>query len=1093
MSVVSNNILAGASGQGGAGGYEIERSLRFNALDSAFLSKTLPLGNRQTWTWSAWVKKSTLTGNVTFFSAGSDASNRSHFMFDGTNHRLRFFDLPRGVGIVTDQVFRDTSAWYHIVLAADTNQATASNRIKIYVNGSEITHFSSNSYPGQTAGLQVNKNVEHRLGSGIAYPEYFNGYIADVHFIDGQALAPTDFGKTDNNGVWQPIAYAGTYGTNGFHLDFADNSSNAALGTDTSGNNNTWTVNNLSANEVDYAATGTVSSATGATTGPVSRIFDGDLNPNNASYFSVQSSGSHTGTITFSPKLPAGTTIELFGWKGTSASSGVVEVNGTDVSSAISPQYNSPPTWGNVSSAASGGIETIKLYRQDGVQNPAIAGVRVDGVVLVSGTPSNTDSLRDTPTNGTASSGGDPGGEIVGNYSTLNPLTNGSYITLSNGNLEAVGNNGSSNGNYRSTVAVNSGKWYAEVTCQGVGNSNNPRVGIILAENAQSPTNGGGSSTVAYDSDTAAYANNGDLIADNSTVASGTSYTVGDVIGIAVDADNGAVYFSKNGVFQNSGVPTSGATKTGATKTWSGSKNYLFAGSEYNNSKSVWNFGQRAFAYPVSGYKSLNTASLPEPTIADGSQYFDTKLWSGNNTARSISTNFSPDFVWTKLRNVGNNHNLFDSVRGVEKKLRSSADSAEATESGSLTAFNSDGFSLGTSGNVNGNGYTFVAWAWDAGASTTTIAAGSLNSSLYDQSQNWSSYGDNNDKPAESWEDIFDGNGVAAPQMVANSGATAVWTPTSAISFTKLELYANNDGVANITLNGSISTTGTIPAGGGANIGWADVTSLFTTKSLTSIEVPNNNNSDPTRLGAIRVNGKILVDSGVSITTPSIASTVRANPSAGFSIVKYTGNGSANATTGHGLNQKPSLIIYKDTDTATDWRVIPTFINDGHYLALNNTNAIITSSTSYFGTNTSSVLGITGSNSGINNASGKEIIAYCFAPVEGYSAIGSYTGNGSADGPFVFTGHSVAWIMIKRSDAVDNWVIYDVARDTYNIGGRRLYPDLINAESQNVSHYIDILSNGFKARSTGGMLNASGENYIFMSFASHPFKTARAR
>ena len=232
--------------------------------------------------------------------------------------------------------------------------------------------------------------------------------------------------------------------------------------------------------------------------------------------------------------------------------------------------------------------------------------------------------------------------------------------------------------------------------------------------------------------------------------------------------------------------------------------------------------------------------------------------------------------------------------------------------------------------------------------------------------------------------------------------------------------------------------------------------------------------------------------STVSNTDGSITSNVRANPSAGFSIVSFQGNGSTNQTVGHSLNAKPSLVIYKDRDSTSAWRVIATFIDDGHYLALNSNQAGSTN-TSYFGTNTSSVIGISGSNSGIINANGNNIIADCFAPVEGYSAFGSYTANGSStDGPFVFTGFAVAWLMTKRDNANGNWEIHDLRRPGYNPQDDRLLAD--GSATEVGGNNVDLLSNGFKVRNSySGMNNTNGDTYLYAAFAEHPFKTARAR
>jgi len=145
---------------------------------------------------------------------------------------------------ITTQVFRDVAAWYHIVFAVDTTQATSTNRVKIYVNGSQITSFTTSSYPTLNYDCNFNSNVSHRLGiaNDTSYP--FNGYITETYLIDGQALTPSSFGETDTQtGVWKPKAYSGSYGTNGFYLNFSDNSNTTAatLGKDYSGNGNNWT------------------------------------------------------------------------------------------------------------------------------------------------------------------------------------------------------------------------------------------------------------------------------------------------------------------------------------------------------------------------------------------------------------------------------------------------------------------------------------------------------------------------------------------------------------------------------------------------------------------------------------------------------------------------------------------------------------------------------------------------------------------------------------------------------------------------------------------------------------------------------------
>jgi hypothetical protein len=248
MSIIGSNILAGASGQAG-GGYEIERSVRFSSSDSSFLSRTpASAGNRRTYTISFWLKTSVTNTSNRLFGARNDANNYMEAYIRDTN-KINWYFWGGGIQyeLVTTQVFRDPSAWYHLMFVLDTTQATANNRIRIYANGSEITAFDTRANPSLNFECSWNNTVANRIGVSVDTSSAFlNGSLADIHLIDSQALTPTSFGKFDTNGVWQPKAFSGSYGTSGFHLPFSDNSTAAALGTDTSGNGNDWTVNNIS-------------------------------------------------------------------------------------------------------------------------------------------------------------------------------------------------------------------------------------------------------------------------------------------------------------------------------------------------------------------------------------------------------------------------------------------------------------------------------------------------------------------------------------------------------------------------------------------------------------------------------------------------------------------------------------------------------------------------------------------------------------------------------------------------------------------------------------------------------------------------------
>jgi len=242
-----------------SGGYEVSNSLRLNDGDTPKLAITPNASNRKTWTFSAWVKRSSLSSNQRILSI--TGTNDFLLRFRGDD-KLSFIDGSITSELITaTKVFRDTSAWYHIVIVLDTTQGTASNRAKLYVNGYQETDLVNNSggsaaYPSQNADGLINSNVLHTVGcrdtSGTV-DQNVDGYLAEVHFIDGTAKSPTDFGEFDDNGVWIPKKYTGTYGTNGFFFEFKQTgtSQNASgIGADTSGNDNHFAVSNLAATDV---------------------------------------------------------------------------------------------------------------------------------------------------------------------------------------------------------------------------------------------------------------------------------------------------------------------------------------------------------------------------------------------------------------------------------------------------------------------------------------------------------------------------------------------------------------------------------------------------------------------------------------------------------------------------------------------------------------------------------------------------------------------------------------------------------------------------------------------------------------------------
>jgi hypothetical protein len=637
--------------------------------------------------------------------------------------------------------------------------------------------------------------------------------MTEINFIDGQALTPSSFGQTNAaTGVWEPIPYTGTYGTNGFYLNFSDNSNTTAatLGKDYSGNGNNWTPNNFS--------------------------------------------------------VTAG---------------------------------------------------------------------------------AGNDSLVDSPTSYGTDTGA--GGEVRGNYSTMNPLAisqdTAGVITYSNGNLTiAFGSGG--RGGTSSTIAVSSGKWYSEFTLAASSGDAFAVVGIKRADEAGLTEWWPGNRATSY-----GYRGNGNKVTNDTSSAYGATFTTNDVIGIALDLDAGTLVFYKNGSSQGTAFSSLSGTYV------------LSVGDTAQSPTHTWecNFGQRAFAYTApSGFKALCTTNLPTPTIGATSttlsgKYFNPIIYTGTGSVRSLTgVGFQPDLVWIKGRSQATGHGLFNSVIGATKGLSSNSNAAQFTDANSLTAFNSDGFSLGTDATnnfVNVNTQTYVAWNWNAGGSNATNTAG------------------------------------------------------------------------------------------------------------------------------------------------SITSTVRANTTSGFSVVSFNAGSAGNKTVGHGLGASLNLWIVKSLSTVNNsWSVGSSALATpaSNYLVLNGT-AASTSDTRLWA-NAAPTSTVFSFESNYTVPANADCIAYCFAAVAGYSAFGSYTGNGSTDGPFVYLGFRPRYVLIKNAtDTGGNaWLVFDTARDTYNVTKGYLAPNNSNAENT-ASSILDMTSNGFKLRDSFVAWNGSANTIIYAAFAESPFKYALAR
>jgi hypothetical protein len=350
-------------------------------------------------------------------------------------------------------------------------------------------------------------------------------------------------------------------------------------------------------------------------------------------------------------------------------------------------------------------------------------------------------------------------------------------------------------------------------------------------------------------------------------------------------------------------------------------------------------------------------------TIDDPSAHFQTKLYTGNSTNNTAITNdgnsdLQPDWIWAKSRTNAHYHDLRDSSRGIDERLVSNTNDAEATKDQSYVSFDSDGFTLGddTDGSgsalntINTSSNNYVAWQWKANGGTTTT-----------------------------------------------------------------------------------------------------------------------NDASSTGVG-------------------TIDSVYQANTTAGFSIVTHTGSGSA-GNIAHGLGVAPEWVLTKNrTDNSQSWANYHAGIGNAYYLELDTDDAKETASSVWGDTTPSSTTFRVGGANGKNNASSKNYVTYCFTSIQGYSKFGAYTGNGNADGPFVYTGFKPAWLLLKNTAADANWMLLDNKRDPFNDATPAYMDvDLSNAENTGSDAPIDFLSNGFKVRTSSSIRNPDGEIVVYMAFAESPF------
>ena len=689
------------------------------------------------------------------------------------------------------------------------------------------------------------------------------------------------------------------------------------------------------------------------------------------------------------------------------------------------------------------------------------------------------DSVTDTPTN---------------NFCTLNSLDM-SGNALEQANLQG-GTAGTTGWRHtRSTFELPStGKWYWEyklpdATADG---SNGYMIGIAYS-NLSLTQDINSDSTGLYGRQVNSKYNN-----SSSSPVTGSHFTTpnnNDILQFAYDADSQKLFTGVNNTWELSANPS-----TGANPNWTSvaSGGFPMVGSYGSSRYAAVNFGQQGFVYtPPTGYKALNSQNLPDPTILFPNKYFETLLYTGNSTNNRAITglNFQPDFVWMKKRASSiAQHSLVDSLHGTTDNgsgngnvgdLDTASNRAPAAQSaGGFESFDANGFTLGKGSNDanadsayqlnNASGQTYVAWNWNAGdtdSATYTVKVVSDSGNKY----------------------RFNDFGTSAVTLDLAEGGTYTFDGSDSS-------MSSHPFVIGTAANGSEYSTGVTYQLDGASVTYSQYTSGYssaTTRKLI-ITVPA---SAPQLYywcsvhsgmgGGINTNTTL----GSSNFDGTIQTTVKASPTSGFSIIRYTGTGS-DGTLGHGLGVAPSIYIVKRRSSAKDWYIQVgnlAGIDLGRFLKLNANDGISFASDVFAATADTSTVLNTKSDSA-TNASGDTYVIYCFSSVEGFSKFGSYTGYlpATGNGSFVYLGFRPAFLIVKKT-ASEYMLLTDSKRGAINPIDERLFPAYNFTESDEV--VVDFVSNGFKARNGGGasIISGSGSGYVFFAFAESPFKNSRAR
>jgi hypothetical protein len=1091
------------------------QSLRFEDGDNPYLQWTPSTnGSSLTQTLSFWIKRTT-AGNYIF------RASEFYLYLDGNN--LNYYDLRQGAnGLIlkTNAVYRDVSAWMHVVLTQDRGNATASNRIKLYVNGEQITSFSTATYPNQSEGSYFNNSGNTHYISHPSTNQY-DGYLANVTFIDGTALDPTSFGEYEDT-LWKPKSdtdiQALTFGTNGFYLPFKQTTEAEGFST------------------VTYTGNGGTQGIEGVGFEPdIVWIKSRSFSNNHHLFDSVRGAGK----ILRPSSTDAESTLNVL----SSFDSGGFTVAETGGNNATNDAGSSFVAWcwdagsGSAVSNTDGSItSSVKANTTNGFSIVSYTGNGINGSTIGHGLSSAPEMMiirnRDRTANWRVYT------DTTGNTGGMDLDSSGGFYTATNmfnstspaASVFTVGTSSNTNQSGEDFIAYmfHSVSGYSSIgSFTGSGSAGNSITGLgfkpafmmikrtdaadswMLFDNTRDPVNPAEKYLFADAADSEATFSSVkvDFDSDGFTLQGGANSinnSSGTYIYMAFKDTRDATFFGDTSGNGNNWTPNAlNNTDVVPDSPVSGGNFAVF------NSLSGGNFYGTAGSYSEGNLHMRATNSVSSHIGADSTIAVSSGKWYWEIRAGSNGSSFYPAIGVRSVSGTATNDI-------VHYRTQTQA-YINGTPSGQTLSTYTSGDVIGLGLDLDNDTLQFYKNG-SANGSTYSLNSGyewvSLTGNRYNSSTSANFGADSSFFGQETPQGNTDDNGVGDFQYAPPSGFLALTTgnlPLPAITapdeYFNTLLYTGTGSSLSVTganfqpdwtwikkRSGAENHALYDAVRGATNRLQSNVTTAENTGGLTSFDsdgftVDGLYGTDGEN-GATYAAWNWLAGNGtVSNTSGSITSTVSANQTAGFSVVSYVGNLTAGATVGHGLLATPEMIIIKNRGGTQEWIIYHASKTSTGDLRFDSTAG--TSSDKVTGTSSSTFT--VAADNAVNSSSGNHI-AYCFHSVESYSKCGVYTGNGSTDGTFVHCGFRPAWVLIKSTGSSSNgWYIYDNKRENYGtLVDAMIYANLNNAED-NGSRDLDFISNGFKPRLTDTNVNGSGSTYIFLAFAEAPFKNANAR